>query len=184
MSMIASSGQLRASYIRWALFLVPAIVLLGALSGQLAGNGENNLWFDTLEKPAVYPPGWLFGVAWTILYALMGLSVAVIASARGARGRGLAAVVFAVQLALNLAWSPVFFGAHSIAGAVGLIVALDIAVVVTLILFWKIRPIAGILLLPYVAWLAFATYLTVEIYRANHNLDGGEVSGAVQRVEF
>lgn len=184
MSMIASSGQLRASYIRWALFLVPAIVLLGVLSGQLSGSGSNDPWFAALEKPAVYPPGWLFGVAWTVLYALMGLALAMILAARGARGRGLATAVFVVQLVLNLAWSPVFFGAHSISGALWLILALDAAAVITVVLFWRIRQFAGILLLPYLVWLAFATYLTWDIHRINGQLDGGEVSGAVQRVEF
>lgn len=184
MSMIASSGQLRASYIRWALFLVPAIVLLGVMSGQLSGSGADNPWFAALEKPALYPPGWTFGVVWTVLYALMGLALAMILAARGARGRGLATAVFLVQLALNLAWSPVFFGAHSISGALGLIVAIDIAVGLTLILFWRIRRLAGILLLPYLAWVLFATYLTWDIHRLNDGMDGGEVSGAVQRVEF
>lgn len=184
MSMMASSGQLRASYIRWALFLVPAIVLLGALSGQLSGSGADNPWFAALEKPAAYPPGWTFGVVWTALYVLMGLAVATVLSARGARGRGLATGVFVVQLLLNLSWSPVFFGAHSISGALGVILVLDIAVLLTVLLFWRIRRVAGILLLPYLAWVIFATYLTWEIYRANDQLDGGEVSGAVQRVEF
>ncbi|RYZ61917.1 MAG: tryptophan-rich sensory protein, partial [Proteobacteria bacterium] len=115
---------LRASYIRWALFLVPAIVLLGVLSGQLAGSGADNPWFAALEKPALYPPGWTFGVVWTVLYALMGLALAMILAARGARGRGLATAVFVVQLVLNLAWSPLFFALHQLDGAFYLILAI------------------------------------------------------------
>ena len=74
MNEIASPGQLRLAYLRWSLLTVPAIVLLGFLSGRLANSGYGNRWFDALEKPALMPPGWLFGVAWTILYILMGLA--------------------------------------------------------------------------------------------------------------
>jgi benzodiazapine receptor len=184
MNVIASSWQLRASFIRWALFLVPAIVLLGVLSGQLSGSGTENPWFQELQMPAAYPPGWLFGVAWTILYALMGFALAIIAAAKGARGRGMAVLVFVVQLVINLAWSPMFFGAHQITGALILILVLDVAVILTIILFARVRRSAALLLLPYLAWILFATYLNFEIRQANPDLDGQDYSGAVQRYEF
>ena len=74
MNEIASQGQLRLAYLRWALVTVPAIVFLGFLSGRLANSGYGNRWFDALDKPPLMPPGWAFGAAWTILYVLMALA--------------------------------------------------------------------------------------------------------------
>jgi len=184
MNMIASSGQLRAGYIRWALLFVPAIVLLGLLSSQFAGSGPENPWYIALRKPDVYPPAALFGVVWTILYGLMGFALAMVVAARGAPLRALAVILFLIQLVMNLAWSPVFFGAHEITWALVLIIALDIAVLLTIIAFWKVRVLAALLLLPYLAWILFATYLTWQIRDANIMLDGQDVSGAVERFEF
>ncbi|HJT38725.1 MAG TPA: TspO/MBR family protein [Sphingobium sp.] len=167
MNEIASPGQLRLSYLRWALVTVPAIVFLGFLSGRLANSGYGNRWFDALAKPDLMPPGWAFGVAWTILYIFMGLALAIIIHARGARGRGLAVGLFLVQLLLNLLWSPLFFRAHQVDNALGLILMLFALVAVTALLFWRIRRGAGLLLLPYLAWLAFASFLNYEIGRLN-----------------
>lgn len=184
MNMIASPWQIRSSFIRWALVFVPVIILLGVLSGQLAGSGADSAWFSALEMPAIYPPGWLFGVVWTVLYALMGIALAIVMAAKGARGRGAAVLIFAVQLVLNLAWSPVFFAAHQITGAFILIVVLDLAVLATIALFWRVRRVAALLLLPYLAWALFATLLTWEIRQANPELDGKAYSGAIERYEF
>ena len=107
---LASPGQLRASRWRWIAVCVPLVVVLGFLSGAVAGNG--GAWYAMLDKPAITPPGWVFPVAWTILYILQGVALALVLSASGARGRAVAAALFALQLALNVAWSPVFFGWH------------------------------------------------------------------------
>lgn len=184
MSVLASRAQLRASFIRWALFIVPVVVLLGYTSGVVAGSVADNPWFASLTKPALYPPPATFGIAWTILYILMGLAAALVASAWGARLRTAALVAFAVQLALNLAWSPVFFALHQLDGAFYLILAIDVMVLITLILFWRIRWIAGALLIPYLLWVCFATYLSWDIARLNPASDGTEYSGAVQRIEL
>ena len=183
MSALASSAQLRASFIRWSLFLVPGIVLLGALSGT-AGGGANTPWFASLVKPSLFPPPVTFGIVWTILYVLMGFALALIITARGARGRRAAIVGFAVQFALNLAWTPLFFGAHQITGALILLLVIDVAVLATVLLFWRVRPIAGAMLLPYLAWVLFATVLNWQFLAANPDADGQEVSGAVATVEF
>ncbi|MEQ6335288.1 TspO/MBR family protein [Sphingobium sp. MK2] len=167
MNEIASPGQLRLAYLRWALLTVPAIVLLGFLSGRLANSGYGNRWFDALEKPTLMPPGWLFGVAWTILYVLMGLALAIVLHARGAKGRGPAIALFLVQLVMNLAWSPLFFRAHQVGSALILILALIVVVAITIWLFDRVRRIAGLLLLPYLAWLCFASFLNYEIGRLN-----------------
>ena len=124
MTMLASRGQLRASFIRWALFTVPLIVLLGFLAGQ--AGGPDSLWFQTLDKPAIYPPPATFGIVWSILYVMVGFALALICAAWGARGRTLALIVFAVHFAFNLAWTPVFFGMQEITGALivlGLVIA-------------------------------------------------------------
>lgn len=181
MNLIASPGQLRASFLRWALVCIPAIVLLGFLSGQVAQSGPENPWFAALVKPAAYPPPVAFPVAWTTLYVLMGLALAMVLAARGAWWRGRAAAAFGVQFLLNLAWSPVFFGAHQITGALVVVLLLDLAAVVTAGLFWKVRPLAGLLLVPYLLWLLFATYLNFAILQANPGMDGVPGSGAVVR---
>ena len=183
MNRLASPAQLRASLIRWALFLVPAVVLLGFLSGQYAGSGADNPWFAALHKPAIYPPPVTFAIVWTVLYGLMGFALALICSAWGARYRAPAVLAFVIQLALNLAWSPVFFGEHEITLALIILGLLDLAALLALVLFWKVRRVAG-LLLPYLAWILFATVLNWQFLQLNPAADGVEVSNAVQRIEL
>lgn len=182
MSALASSGQLRAAFLRWALFLVPGIVLLGFLSGAVGGSGPGDLWFDGLTKPGLYPPPATFGIVWTVLYVLMGLALALIVTAWGARGRALAIGAFVVQLALNLAWSPLFFGAHQIKAALFLLVAIDLAAGVTVVAFHRVRPRAALLLAPYLAWVLFATVLNWQFLTLNPDADGqaGRPAGAVR----
>jgi len=182
MTELASAGQLRASYLRWALVLVPGIILLGSVSAMF-GSAKSE-WFESLAKPAIFPPAAVFAPVWTVLYALMGFSLAIIVTARGAWGRERAVIAFAVQLALNLAWSPVFFGMHQITAALVMIVLMDLAVIVTLALFWRVRPLAAILLLPYLAWILFASVLTYEFRAANPQADGQQGSTAVQRIQL
>lgn len=176
MTELASRAQLRASFLRWAVVLVPVIVLLGFLSGRVAGSGPGNPWFDALTKPAIYPPPALFGIVWTILYVMMGLALAMIVTSRGAPGRGLAIAAFVVQLILNLSWTPVFFGMGRLVEALYLLVAIDVAVLVTLVLFWRVRPVAGMLLLPYLGWVLFATVLNWQFVEANPGASKGEAS--------
>ncbi len=183
MNLIASPGQLRASLLRWALFLVPMTMLLGYLSGQLGGDA-NNPWFQSLTKPSLFPAPALFGIVWTILYAMMGFAAAIVASARGAYRRETALVVWFVQLVLNLAWTPLFFGAQRIMEAFWLLIAIDIAVIVTVVLFGRVRKVAALLLLPYLAWVLFATVLNYQFWQANPDAADREVSGAVERVEI
>lgn len=167
MTELASPDQLRASLLRWSLFLAPLLLLLGSFSGAAAGSGGNNLWFIGLEKPAIYPPPATFGIVWTVLYLLMGAALAMIVTARGAAGRGAAITAFVVQFVLNLGWSPLFFALHQITGALILLVVLDVAVIVTILLFRRVRPLAAWLLLPYLAWALFATALNWQFLEAN-----------------
>lgn len=150
-------------FAKTALWTVPAIVLLGFASGWLSGSGYGNPWFDDLRKPWFMPPGWAFPVVWTTLYILMGLSAALLI---GARNRT-ALALFGVQLALNLAWSPIFFAGHAVVAALAVILMLDAAVILTIIFAWRGPRLAAILLLPYPLWLAIATALNVAILRLN-----------------
>jgi len=184
MNLLASSGQLRASFMRWLLVCVPVIVLLGFLSGTLSQSGPGNPWFAELVKPAAYPPPATFGIVWSVLYIMLGTALALVLAARGARGRGAAVAVFAVQFALNLAWSPVFFGAHLMTAALVVILLMLGAAAVTAVLFARVRPVAGALLVPYLLWLVFATYLNVAFLHENPGLDGVQRSGAVERFDI
>jgi len=174
MTVLASRAQLRASFLRWALFAVPVVLLLGFLAGQVSGNTAENAWFTALEKPAIFPPPATFGIVWSVLYVMMGFALAMVLAAWGARGRTAAIVLFAVQLALNLAWSPLFFAGHQISGALYLLVVLDVAVAVTVVLFWRVRRLAGGLLLPYLAWVLFATVLNWQFLQLNPDADGAD----------
>lgn len=184
MNFLASTGQLRAGIVRWALVCVPVVLFLGILSGTMSGSGADEAWFAALRKPAGYPPPATFGLVWSVLYIMMGVALAIVLAAAGARGRGLAAFVFAGQLVINLAWSPLFFGAHQMTWALVDILLLDVAVVATIVLFARIRPSAAWLLAPYLAWILFATYLNFAFLQNNRELDGVQISGAVERIEF
>lgn len=178
MNGLASRSELRMSFLRYALFTVPAVLLLGTLSGRLANSGYGNAWFDALTKPDFMPPGWLFGVAWTILYILLGLVLAMLLHAKGARGRGLALTLFFVQLALNYTWSPVFFALHQVSAALIIIIALLILNIALAAVTWRIRKVAALLLLPYLAWLCLATALNWEIGRLNPGAENLAPAGA------
>ncbi len=167
MNELASREQLNAGLLRWALVLVPLVLLLGMASGALSGSGEQNGWYQQLQRPAIQPPGWAFGVVWPILYLLMGLAAAMVAAARGAAMRSTALGAFAVQLILNLGWSPLFFRAHQVTAAFWLILLILLASAVTCWLFFKVRPLAGWLLVPLLAWLSFASVLAWQTDQLN-----------------
>ena len=184
MNPIASPAQLRASLLRWSLVLVPLIVLLGFVSGKVAASGPGNAWFDALAKPGIYPPPIAFAIVWTLLYVMMGFALAMICAARGARGRGTAVIAFAVQFVLNLAWSPVFFAMHRITGGLVILGLLVTAVIITILLFARVRPVAALLLVPYLAWICFASYLNFAFLQLNPDMDGAEGPRAVERFEI
>ena len=164
MTEIASRGQLRMSVLRWALVCVPAVVLLGTLSGILSNSGYDNGWFRALVKPSFMPPSWAFPVAWTILYICLGLSLALLLNARGARGREPIVALFVLQLLLNYSWSPVFFAAHQVGAALAIIIGMIVLTVVLIAMIWRVRRNAALLLVPYLAWLCFAAALNYGIW--------------------
>lgn len=169
MTGLASKSQLRMSFLRYALVTVPLVVLLGTISGRASGSGYGNPWFDALVKPDFMPPGWVFGVAWTILYILLGLVLAMLLHARGAHRRGRVIALFLLQLALNYAWSPVFFAWHEVGTALTLVGAMIALTVALVVLLWPIRRVGALLMLPYLVWLCFAALLTASILNLNPN---------------
>jgi len=168
---LATKGQLRWAFLRWAMVTVPLIVLLGFASSQVAPSGEQSRWYMALAKPALNPPGWVFPIAWTALYVMMGLALAMIVNARGSRYRGLAILLFVVQMLLNLVWTPVFFGAHLVFAAFLIIVAMFVVALVTTLVFGRIRTAAAWLMVPYLAWLCFAGALNFGIMQLNPNAE-------------
>lgn len=182
MNEIASPGQLRMSLTRWAIVMIPLLMVLGSLSGLLSGSGADNGWYRALEKPSFNPPGWVFGVVWPILYACQGLALAMILDARGAVDRRKALGLFALQFALNLIWSPLFFARHEVSLAFWVILAMLIVAGVTTYYFGRIRRVAGLLMLPYLAWLCFAAFLNFTIDRLNP--DAETLNNAVARTHI
>lgn len=152
---------------RIALITVPAIIGFGSLFGWLSGSGYGNPWFDALEKPFFMPPGWVFGVVWPVLYALIGIALALILEEPMTKRRRKALILFFAQLLLNYAWSPIFFAAHDIQSALVVLVVMTALAAMAAGEFWRIRPLAGALMLPYLAWLCFAAALNAAIGRLN-----------------
>ena len=149
------------------LVLAIAICLgIGALAAAVTAAGVDD-WYPALAKPSFTPPEAIFGPVWTVLYVLMGVAVwRVWRAVAWERARG-AITTFALQLVFNLGWSIAFFGLRSIAIALAVIVALDLLVVATALLFRRIDRWAALLLVPYLAWIAFATVLNLAIWRLN-----------------
>jgi tryptophan-rich sensory protein len=157
----------RSEWWKTALITVPAIVVGGALSGFLSGSGNGNPWFDGLAKPFFIPPGWVFGVVWPILYAILGVALALVLAEPSTPRRKSALILFFAQLALNFAWSPVFFAAHAIQPALVIIVVMVGLAALAASQFRQIRLLAGLLMLPYLLWLCFAAALTSAIGTLN-----------------
>ena len=155
------------SWSKIAIVAAPAIVLLGSLSGWLSNSGYGNAWFDALRKPFFMPPGWAFGVVWPILYLLMGVALAMVLAEPPSPRRRNALILFFAQLALNFAWSPIFFAAHDITLAKYVIFVMAIIAAGTAGQFLRLRRPAGLLLVPYLAWLIFAATLNSAIEDLN-----------------
>ena len=161
---MADAVQRRSLWTR-ALACVIAIELLGGLSGWISNSGYGNGWFDTLRKPTFMPPGWTFGVVWPVLYAMLGVALAMVLAEPSSDRRRFALILFFVQLALNFAWSPLFFAAHDIVLAKWVIFIMAAVAAAAAGQFLRLRRDAGILMVPYLGWLVFAATLnsTIEI---------------------
>lgn len=142
-----------------------AAAALGALASVNAG-----AFYLELTRPGWAPPPWLFAPAWTLLYLLMGVAAWLVWREHGFRSARTALCLFLIQLAANALWTWLFFVWHLGALAFGEILILWVLILCTAVAFWRVRPIAGALLLPYLAWVSFASALTYAVWRRNPQL--------------
>jgi translocator protein len=124
-------------------------------------------WYATLNRPAFSPPNWIFGPVWTMLYLLMGISLYLVWSEEPSQVRTFAIAAFVIQLFLNFCWSFLFFRFRLIGVAAAEIILLWLAIVITLFLFYKVRPLAAWLNIPYLLWVTFAAILNSAFYKLN-----------------
>jgi translocator protein len=124
-------------------------------------------WYKQLDKPRWRPPDWLFAPVWTVLYASIGLSGWIVWLEAGIAGAALPLGVYAVQLLLNAAWTPIFFGLHRPGLALIEIMVLWAAILATIIMFWPVSLVATFLLVPYLVWVSFASALNYSVWRRN-----------------
>jgi tryptophan-rich sensory protein len=159
------------SFARAAIVAVPAILLMGGLVARIAGSTDTNPWYQSLTLPVFQPPGPLFGIAWAILYTLIGVAFAMVWGTKMVPGKRLAIALFAVGFAINLTWSPVFFRLHMISAALAIIAVMLLVAIATTWSFWRVNRLAGWLMLPYLAWLCFAGALNIAILMLNPMAD-------------
>lgn len=150
---------------------IPSLVVIGlavAVVAVVGGLFGTDLWYRRLMKPALNPPDWIFGPVWTILYILMIVAAWTIwRTETYRRSKVLALGIFAGQLVLNAAWSWLFFGLHEPGWALVDILLLDLAVALMILRFWQVSRLAGLLMVPYLLWILFATYLNWAILQLN-----------------
>lgn len=148
----------------WPLFLI----LLAACGGAAATGVlfRPGAWYDGLDKPAWTPPNWAFPVVWTLLYIAIAYAAM---RAAPLDGTGYAMAFFALQLAFNALWTPVFFGLHRMKGGLVVIAVLWFAVLGTLTHFWSLDLVAGLLFVPYLVWVSMAAALNFRVWRLNRN---------------
>ncbi|MBD0321127.1 MAG: tryptophan-rich sensory protein [Gemmatimonadetes bacterium] len=140
-----------------------------AAVGGVASAGAPE-FYARLAKPAWAPPAWLFGPAWTVLFVLMGVAAWLVWKSRERPGARRALGLFVVQLAFNALWSWLFFAWRRGDLALADVVLLELLIVVTMVAFWRVRPLAGALMIPYALWVAYATALTAAVWRMNPSL--------------
>lgn len=182
MNFIASRGQLRASFMRWTLFTVPLVLLLGFITAQMGDPGSS--WFLKLDKPGVYPGPEVFPIVWSVLYVMIGLALALVCSSWGAKRRLWAIALFALHFIGNLAWTPVFFGMQSIEWGLYVIIYVLATLLAVIWAFWRVRLAAALMLVPYLLWVGFASYLTYQIYVLNPVGEQEDVFQVEQRLKI
>ena len=158
----------------------PVAGLFGWLALTLAAGGigaaaslDAAPFYASLVRPGWAPPSTVFGPVWTLLYLLMGLAAWLVWRRGPSPAVRSALVLFVVQLALNALWSWLFFAWHRGGAAFADILVLWALIVATVVAFWRIRPLAGAMLLPYLAWVSFASALNFAIWRLNPQVLGG-----------
>jgi benzodiazapine receptor len=149
--------------------MIAIVVSEGAgILGSLATTSKIPTWYATLEKPALNPPSWVFGPVWTTLYALMGIAMFLVwRKSSTKQSIKTASILFGTQLAVNTLWSIIFFGFEKPGFALITIAVLWILIVLTMKAFFKISKTAAYLLIPYLLWVSFASYLNYAIWSLN-----------------
>ena len=150
------------------LILSVVVCQLPGIVGAFFTSDSTTEWYALLNKPSYNPPDWIFGPVWIVLYLMMGISLFLIwkEDLKNKEIRS-AFIIFIVQLIFNALWSIVFFGAQSIIGGLIVIIILWVLILITILKFIKISRVAGILLIPYLLWVSFATVLNFFIYKLN-----------------
>ena len=141
---------------------------LGAIAGMFTSQSVPE-WYATLNRPSFNPPNWIFGPVWTTLYIIMGISFFLIWKQEASKVRNRAILIFLLQLMLNFAWSFIFFYFNMIGLALVEIILLWISIVMMLVVFYKIKPIASYINIPYLLWVTFATVLNASYYILNRS---------------
>lgn len=145
--------------------IIIAVVVseIAGIVGSIFTTPSIGTWYANLIRPQLSPPNWVFGPVWTTLFLLMGLAAGFVWIKKGYR----ALALFGVQLVLNVIWSVIFFGLHSPAGAFIEIIFLWLAILATIIAFAKVSKLAAWLMVPYILWVSFASYLNFMIWMLN-----------------
>jgi translocator protein len=152
----------------WRFLIAVLPVIAVSAVGGLVTRPNIPTWYAALAKPGFTPPNWLFAPVWTTLYAMMAYAVwRILSLPKSTPGRTAAITAFFAQLALNLLWSCVFFGAQSPLGGLLVIAALIVTIVATIRAFWPLDRLAALLLVPYLAWVLYATALNAAIWQLN-----------------
>lgn len=152
----------------WRFLIAILPVAATSIAGGLVTRPNIPAWYAGLIKPGFTPPNWLFAPVWTTLYVLMAYAVwRILSLPRSQDGRSVAIAAFFVQLGLNCLWSFAFFGAQSPLAGLVVIVGLIAAILATIAAFWRLDRVAALLLVPYLAWVAYATALNAAIWRLN-----------------
>jgi translocator protein len=151
----------------WLSLLPFVVVCFGAAGiGSLFTRASVNTWYLQLQRPEWTPPNWVFGPVWTCLYLMMAISAWLVWRASGASA-GFALTLFAIQLVLNILWSILFFGMRKVGPAFGEILLLWMMIIATAVAFYPISLLAAWLLIPYIVWVVFASYLNFRIWQMN-----------------
>ena len=151
---------------RQALALLSWLALCFAASASMVFVSTGD-WYARLHKPPWNPPSWVFGPAWTVLYILMAVAAWLVWREGGWKTQGRPLGLFLLQWLLDALWTPLFFGMHRPGLAFAEIISLWLAITATLWSFWRVRKLAGLLLVPYLAWVSFAAMLNFAIWRLN-----------------
>lgn len=146
------------------LFLLLCFLAAG-IGSYFTSTNISNGWYASLPQPSWTPPNWLFGPVWTVLYALMAVTAWQIWRQQGSIRQAIKPLtLFTVQLIVNSSWSGVFFGQRLVGVGFFIIILLWVLILLTLVSFWRIKPLAGILLLPYLLWVSYAATLNFAIW--------------------